>query len=86
MKLLNANYESKAPISTPYIFEGKKWIIVNHIHLHLFPMYQTNHEVPLITFHPSMDRFYIIRSLGFSQVYILDLPSLLIRNSYLNYL
>jgi hypothetical protein len=26
MKLLNANYESKAPISTPYIFEGKKWM------------------------------------------------------------
>ncbi len=26
MKLLNANYESKAPISTPYTFEGKKWM------------------------------------------------------------
>jgi hypothetical protein len=26
MKLLNANYEPKAPISTPYIFEGKKWM------------------------------------------------------------
>jgi hypothetical protein len=24
MKLLNANNEPKAPISTPYIFEGKK--------------------------------------------------------------
>jgi hypothetical protein len=26
MKLLNANYEPKAPISTPYILEGKKWM------------------------------------------------------------
>jgi len=26
MKLLNANNEPKAPISTPYIFEGKKWM------------------------------------------------------------
>ncbi len=24
MKLLNANYKPKVPISTPYIFEGKK--------------------------------------------------------------
>jgi len=26
MKLLNANYEPKVPISTPYIVEGKKWM------------------------------------------------------------
>jgi hypothetical protein len=26
MKLLNVNYEPKAPISTPYILEGKKWM------------------------------------------------------------
>jgi hypothetical protein len=26
MKLLNANYESKAPISALYIREGKKWM------------------------------------------------------------
>jgi hypothetical protein len=25
-KLLNANYEPKAPISIPYMLEGKKWI------------------------------------------------------------
>jgi hypothetical protein len=84
MKLLNANYEPKAPISTPYIFEKKKEWIVNHIHLHLFPMYQTNHRVS-ITFHPSMDKFYIIENLGFGQVYILELPLLLTQNSYLNY-
>jgi hypothetical protein len=28
-------------------------------------MYQTNHQVSFITFHPSMHRFYIIWSLGF---------------------
>jgi len=39
--------------------------IVNHIHLHLLPMYQTNHHVPIIIFHLSMDRFYIIWGLGF---------------------
>jgi hypothetical protein len=32
-----------------------------------------------------MDRFYIIGNLGFDQVYILDLPLVLIWNSYLNY-
>jgi len=42
-KLLNANYEPKAPIITLYILEGKNGWIVNHIHLHIFPMYQTNH-------------------------------------------
>jgi hypothetical protein len=26
MKLLNANYELKTPISTLYILEGKKWM------------------------------------------------------------
>jgi hypothetical protein len=67
-----------------YLKERSGWI-VNHIHLHLFPMYQTNHQVPFITFHPSMDRFYIIWSLGFGQVYILDLPLLLTWNNYLNY-
>jgi hypothetical protein len=65
-----------------YLKEKNGWI-VNHIHLHLFPMYQTNHQVPLIIFHPSMDRFYIIGNLGFGQVYILDLPLLLTWNSYL---
>ncbi len=67
-----------------YLKERNGWI-VNHIHLHLFPMYQTNHQMPLITFHPSMDRFYIIGNLGFGQVYILEFPLLLIRNNYLNY-
>jgi hypothetical protein len=32
-----------------------------------------------------MDRFYIIESLGFDQVYILDPPLLLTRNSYFDY-
>jgi hypothetical protein len=32
-----------------------------------------------------MDRIYIIGNLKFDQVYILDLPLLLTRNSYLNY-
>jgi hypothetical protein len=41
--------------------------------------------VPPIIFHPSMDRFYIIWSLRFGQVYILDLPLLLTQNGYLNY-
>jgi hypothetical protein len=67
-----------------YLKERSGWI-VNHIHLHVFPMYQTNHQVPLIIFHPPMDRFYNIRNLGFDQVYILELPLLLIWNSYLNY-
>jgi len=49
------------------------------------PMYQTNHQVPLINFHLSMDPFSIIWNLGFGQVYILDFPLLLTRNSYLNY-
>jgi hypothetical protein len=75
----------KVLIFIPFILEGKNALIVKHIHLHLFPMYQTNHRMPLITFHPSMDRFHIIWSLGFGQVYILDLPLLLTRNSYLNY-
>ncbi len=72
--------------SLPLIYLKKKnqWI-VNHIHLHLFPMYQTKNQVSLITFHPSMDKFYIIENLGFGQVYILDLPLLLTRNNYLNY-
>jgi len=48
-------------------------------------MYQTNHQVPLIIFHPPMDRFYIIGNLGFDQVYIFDLPLLLTWSSYLNY-
>jgi len=72
--------------SLPFIYlkERSGWI-VNHIHLHIFPMYQTNHQVPLIIFHPPMDRFYIIGNLGFDQVYILDLPLLLTWNGYLNY-
>jgi hypothetical protein len=64
--------------------ERSGWII-NNIHLHLFPMFQTNHEVPLINFHPFMDKFYIIWNLRFGQVYIFDLLLLLIQNSYLNY-
>jgi diadenosine tetraphosphate (Ap4A) HIT family hydrolase len=85
MKLLNANYEPKATISTSYILEEKKWRIVNHIHVHLFPMYQTNHQVSFITFHHFMNKFNIIWSLAFGQVHILDLPLLQIQNSYLNY-
>jgi hypothetical protein len=63
----------------PLIYLKKKngWI-VNHIHLYLFPMYQTNHHMSLIIFHPFMDKFYIIWNLGFGQVYILDFPLLLI--------
>jgi len=53
----------------------KSGLIVNHIHQHLFSMYQTNCEVSHITFHLSMDRFYIIWSLGL----------LLSQNSYVNY-
>ncbi len=34
-----------------YLEERSEWII-NHIHVRLFPMHQTNHHVPLITFHP----------------------------------
>jgi hypothetical protein len=63
-----------------YLKERNEWI-VKHIHLHLIPMYQTNHRMPLITFHASMDRFYIIWSLRFGlQIYILDLPLLLTEN------
>ncbi len=72
--------------SLPLIYlKERNGQIVNHIHLHLFPMYQRNHQVSFIIFHPSMDRFYIIGNLGFDQVYILDLPLLLTRNNYLNY-
>jgi hypothetical protein len=82
---LNANYPQNLQfLPLIYLKERSGWI-VNHIHLHLFPMYQTNHHVPLIILHPPMDRFYIIGNLGFDQVYIFDLPLLLIRNSYLNY-
>jgi hypothetical protein len=66
------NMRPKTPI---YLKERSGWMF-NHIHLHLFPMYQTNHQMPPITFHPSMDRFYIIENLGFGQIYILDLPLL----------
>jgi len=64
--------------------------MVNHIHLHLFPIYhpfissQSSHAT-YITFHPSMDRSYIIWSLRFGQDYILDLPLLPAQNNYLNY-
>ncbi len=67
-----------------YLKEKNGWII-NHIHLHLFPIYQTNHQVPFIIFHPSMNMFNIIWSLRFGQVHILDLPLLQLWNSYLNY-
>jgi hypothetical protein len=59
-KLLNANYEPKAPIFTPYILEEEKWMDSQPHSLYLFPMYQTNHHMSLITFHPFMDRFYVI--------------------------
>jgi hypothetical protein len=72
--------------SLPFIYlKGWSEWIVNHIHVHLFPMHQTNHHVLLIIFHPSMDRFYIIWSLRFDQLYILDLPLLLTQHNYLNY-
>jgi hypothetical protein len=69
-------------LSLIYLKERNGWII-NHIHLRLFLMYQTNHQVSLITFHPSMDRFYIIWSLRFDQVHTLDLLLLQTQNSYL---
>jgi hypothetical protein len=76
MKLLNANYEPKAPISTPYIFEGKKWMN-NHPHSFTSIPYVLNQSSCVTyNFHPSMDRFYIIWSLEFGQVYIVDLPLL----------
>jgi hypothetical protein len=50
-----------------YLKEKNGWII-NHIHLCLFLMYQSNHQVSFITFHPSMNKFYIIWSLRFGQV------------------
>jgi len=40
------------------------------------PYYQINQHVSFITFHPFMNTFYIIWSLEFGQVYILDLPLL----------
>jgi hypothetical protein len=76
-KVIECKLFPKAPISTPYILEGKNGWIINHIHLHLLAMYQTNHQVPLIIFHLPMYRFYTIGNLGFDQVYILDLPLLL---------
>jgi len=42
-------------------------------------------KMPVITFHPSMDKFYIIWNLQLGLVYILNLPLLLTQNSYLNY-
>jgi len=81
MEIMNQKIQS---IHLIYLKERSEWII-NHIHLHLFPMYQTNHQVPLITFHLSMKRFNIIWNLEFGQVHILDLPLLQTWNSYLNY-
>jgi hypothetical protein len=52
-----------------YMKEKCGWI-VNHIHLHLFPMYQTNYQVSFIIFHPSVNRFNIIWNLKFDQVHI----------------
>ncbi len=87
MKLLNTNYKPKSSNLYPLYTWRKKRdeYLTTFIHVHLFPMYQTNHQVPLITFHPSMDRFFIIGNLRFGQVYILDLLLLLTWNSYLNY-
>jgi hypothetical protein len=85
IKLLNANYEPKTLITTPCILKERSGWMVNHIPLHTFPMYQTNHHVSLIIFHLSMNRFSIIDSFKFDQVYIFDTPLLLTRNSYLNY-
>jgi hypothetical protein len=81
MQIISPKLQYLPPI---YLKERSGWII-NHIHLHLFFMYQTNQHVPLTTFHLSMTRFYIIWSLEFGQVYILDLPLLQIWNSFLNY-
>jgi len=85
MKLLNANYEPKVSMSTSYILEGKKWMNTQPHSSTSISMYQTNHQVPLINFHLSMDPFSIIWNLGFGQVYILDFTLLLTQNSYLNY-
>jgi hypothetical protein len=53
-----------------YLKEKNEWI-VNHIHLHLFLIYQINHQVPFTTLESK------IWSLRFGQVYIVDLPLLL---------
>jgi hypothetical protein len=47
------------------LLEGKKWMNNSPRSSTSIPIYQTNHQVPLIIFHLSMDRFYIIWSLGF---------------------
>ncbi len=85
MKLLNADYELKAPISTPYILEKNKWMN-NQSHSSTSILHLSNQSSnATYNFHPFMDGFYIIWSLGFGQVYILDLPLLLTQNKYLNY-
>jgi hypothetical protein len=68
MQIMSQKFQSLPLI---YLKERSEWI-VNHIHLHLFSMYQTNYQVSLITFHPYMNRFNIIWSLGFGQVHIQD--------------
>jgi hypothetical protein len=90
IQLTTWNYRMQSVLqkfqSLPLIyFKEKNGWIVNHIHLHLFPTYQTIHQMPLMIFHPPTDRFYIIENVGFDQVYILDLPLLLTQNSYINY-
>jgi hypothetical protein len=73
---LNANYEPKAPFSTPYKLEGNKWMNNQPRSSTPIPHIQTNHQVPLIPFDLSMNMFNITWSLGFGQVHILDLPLL----------
>jgi hypothetical protein len=83
-KLLNANYQPKALIITPYILERKKWMKSESHSFTSIPNVSCQMWRATIPFHPSMHRFYIICSLKFSQVYILDLPLLLTQKNYLN--
>jgi hypothetical protein len=77
MQLLNANYKSKAPISTPYILERKTWMNTQPHSFTSIPHVSNQSWSATYNFSSFMDRFYIIWTLGFGQVYILDLPLLL---------
>jgi hypothetical protein len=81
MQIISQKFQSLYLI---YLKERSRWT-VNHIHLHLFLMYQTNHQMSFITFHPSIDKFYISWSLRFYQIHMLDLSLLQTQNNYLNY-
>jgi hypothetical protein len=85
MKLLNANYESTTPISTPYILEGKEWMNSQPYSFTSIPQVSNQSSSAAYNFSSSTDRFYIIWSLRFGQVYIFDLPLLQTQNIYLNY-